>query len=151
MTKISRYKLDQSKKTLLYNFLWKALTHLENREQVRSFFYEFFTPTEREMFAKRLYIAKMLRQGNTYQTIQSYLSVINATISRTSNIMKSDNSELAKVADHLIQLEEKDKDKLLKQPALPAYRDSGTKIISGISKALSEKARKKRRQLSVDD
>ena len=151
MTKISRYELDPDKKRLIYNFLWQALTLLEDKDQTIKFFRQFFTHTEREMFAKRLYIAKMLREDKTYSSIRAYLNVIDATITRTSNLMKEEDSELAKVVDYLIKLEKDRVEEVLKRPAIRPYQDSGTKIAKGVAKIISEKAKRARRRLSVED
>ena len=89
MTKVSRRVLPENKIGLYVDEFWKAVTLLESKDEVRAFFYDIITSTERVMLAKRLQIAKLLYQEASYDFIKKELNVTAATIANVSRWMVS--------------------------------------------------------------
>lgn len=85
MTKISYKKIPADKVAQLRDQLWRAITLLENKDEVRKFFYDILTRTEIQMLAKRLEIVKMLHDKSSYIEIRKALCVTDSTIAKISN------------------------------------------------------------------
>ncbi|MBI3577047.1 hypothetical protein HY086_03355 [Candidatus Gottesmanbacteria bacterium] len=66
------------------DFLW-VFSALRSTEEVKSFFYDFFTKTEQVMFAKRFAVALMLDKGFDYRDIRQILHVSTGTIAYMTN------------------------------------------------------------------
>jgi len=86
------------------DFLW-ILASLQTTAEVKDFFYDFFTKTERIMLAKRLAIAMMIHEGFQYQDIKFILHVSTATISRVASWMDHGGSGVERALDKLIKEE----------------------------------------------
>lgn len=84
MTQLSKRPVD---KDVYYSirddFLW-VLQSIRNPQDVKAFYYDFFTKTERVMFAKRLAVAMMLHKQFSYEDIVYILHVSTSTINRVS-------------------------------------------------------------------
>ncbi len=59
-----------------------AILSLETREECYKFFDDVATMHEIQALSQRLQVAKLLREGSTYQTIETETSASTATISR---------------------------------------------------------------------
>ncbi len=59
-----------------------AILSLKNREECYKFFDDVATMHEVQALSQRLQVAKLLREGSTYQAIESETSASTATISR---------------------------------------------------------------------
>jgi uncharacterized protein YerC len=105
MTQISKNPLN---KDVFFeirdDFIW-VLADLHNQDDVKSFLYDFFTKTERVMFAKRLAAAMMIRKKFDYKQIQYILHISTSTITRMSVWLDSGGDGLKRVIDRLIQNE----------------------------------------------
>lgn len=86
------------------DFLW-ILTAMHSQSEVKAFFYDFFTKTERIMFAKRLAVALMLHKGFQYDDIRFILHVSTATISRASEWLDHGGEGVKYAMDKLIKEE----------------------------------------------
>lgn len=105
MTQISRRPVE---KDVYYSirddFLW-ILAALRTTDEVKAFFYDFFTKTERVMLTKRLAIALMIHEGYRYEDIRFILHVSTSTINRVANWLDTGGEGVKKVLDKLIQEE----------------------------------------------
>ena len=90
------------------DFLW-VLSSFHSQDETKSFFYDFFTKTERDMFAKRLATALLIRKGYEWRDIQFLLHVSTATISRISNWLDREGGGVKPVLDKLIRQEHVEK------------------------------------------
>ncbi len=85
MTQVSRFPIH---KDVYYeirdDFLW-ILSALHSEEEVKSFYYDFFTKTERLMLSKRLAVAIMLTENFSYRDIRFILHVSTSTVSRVAD------------------------------------------------------------------
>ena len=70
------------------NALYDAIVSLENREQCRELFDDLCTRKEIEKMAERLYAAKLLLEGNTYNQVIAQSDISSATLSRVSRCVQ---------------------------------------------------------------
>ena len=68
--------------------LYDAIVSLENREQCRELFDDLCTRKEIEKMAERLYAAKLLLEGNTYNQVIAQSDISSATLSRVSRCVQ---------------------------------------------------------------
>lgn len=62
--------------------LFDAILSLETKEECYQFFDDLATINEIQAFGQRFQVAKMLKEGNTYQVIEEKTKASTATISR---------------------------------------------------------------------
>ena len=67
--------------------LAQAMLTLKNVEEARNFFEDILTVGEMQAIAQRLAVARMLRQGTTYQDIAENTGASTATISRVNRAL----------------------------------------------------------------
>lgn len=106
MTKVSRFRLDSEKLSLIFNNFWSAIALLDDKRQIKDFFQSLLTHTEMEMLSKRIQIAKMLLSGNSYEQIKHKVKVTDSTIARINNLLAIDNNGLEMVVKKLKKIEE---------------------------------------------
>lgn len=92
MTQVSKYKPQKEVQERMYELFLDALGDIKNRNEARAFLEDFFTPTERIMFPKRLAIAFLLTRKVDQRLISERLKVSFTTITRISNILKTQGS-----------------------------------------------------------
>lgn len=63
-------------------FLSEAMLHLETLEEYKSFLHDILTNQEIEMLSKRLWVAILLSEGNTFKIISDKTGVSSVTIER---------------------------------------------------------------------
>lgn len=88
MTKLSRKPFPDNRMGLFIEEFWRAVTLLETKDEVRAFFRDILTHTERQMLAKRLQIAKLLYQGSDYEFIKKEVGVSDSTIGTVSRWLR---------------------------------------------------------------
>jgi len=109
MTKVSRKILPEDKIGLYVDEFWRAITLLESKEEVRAFFRDIITSTERVMLAKRLQIAKLLYQGADYSFIKKELNVSNTAITSVARWFDSFGEGYKLIVPRLLALSKKKK------------------------------------------
>lgn len=62
--------------------LFQAVLCLENLEECRAFFGDLFTIQELRSFTSRIQVARLLLQGETYQSVRRHVPVSSSTITR---------------------------------------------------------------------
>lgn len=68
--------------------LYEAIASLETPRQVQELFEDLCTQKELEKMAERLYAAKLLMEGNTYNQVISQTEISSATLSRVSRCVQ---------------------------------------------------------------
>lgn len=68
--------------------LYDAIVSLESREQCRELFDDLCTRKEIEKMAERLFAAKLLLEGNTYNQVIAQSDISSATLSRVSRCVQ---------------------------------------------------------------
>ena len=85
MAKFSRIpKLNKKERQDLLIALCEALTSIKKKEEAAQFLADLLSPQELEMLAKRLEIARLLINGDTYDVIRKKLKVSHNTIARVN-------------------------------------------------------------------
>ena len=67
--------------------LFEAILTLKNVEECYAFFEDICTVTELKALAQRLEVAKMLKDGKSYQTVSKETGASTATISRVNRCL----------------------------------------------------------------
>jgi uncharacterized protein YerC len=83
---VSSQRLSLKKQNKLLEQLLVVIGDLSHPNDVSLFATNFFTPTEINVFSKRLAIIWSLKQGESYEDIKKNLHVSSATISSLSEI-----------------------------------------------------------------
>lgn len=68
--------------------LYRQIASLENAQDCQAFFEDLCTRKELEKMAERLYAAKLLMQGMTYQQVIAGTDISSATLSRVSRCVQ---------------------------------------------------------------
>ena len=71
--------------------LFNAVLSLNNLEECYRFFDDLCTVNEIQSLAQRLEVARMLKEGNTYHTIETETGASTATISRVKRCLNYGN------------------------------------------------------------
>ena len=69
--------------------LYRAITMIENEDEMEAFLTDLCTIKELQDMAQRLSAAKMLKNGENYLNIASEIGISTATISRVSKALNS--------------------------------------------------------------
>lgn len=81
--RLSKSKLNSSLRKQLVKLFTQSFADLKNQSEALEFFKDFFTPSEQEVFIKRLAIAYWLNKKRTYSNIKDNIKVSSATIATT--------------------------------------------------------------------
>ena len=68
--------------------LFELIVQLDNVDDCRALFEDLCTRKEVENMAERLYAAKLLRDGNTYNQVIAQADISSATLSRVSRSLQ---------------------------------------------------------------
>lgn len=68
--------------------LFQLILSLDNMEDCRALFDDLCTRKEIEKMAERVYAAKLLLEGNTYNQVMSKADISSATLSRVSQCVQ---------------------------------------------------------------
>ena len=77
--------MDKQKKI---DHLYRCIASLEDPRQVRALFEDLCTQKELEKMAERLFAAKLLLEGNTYNQVIAQSDISSATLSRVSRCVQ---------------------------------------------------------------
>lgn len=75
-------------KTEKIEALFKLILSLDNMEDCRAFFDDLCTKKELEKMAERVFAAKLLIEGNTYNQVIANADISSATLSRVSRCIQ---------------------------------------------------------------
>ena len=75
-------------KTEKIEALFKLILSLDNIEDCRAFFDDLCTKKELEKMAERVFAAKLLIEGNTYNQVMAQADISSATLSRVSRCVQ---------------------------------------------------------------
>ncbi|MEK7461593.1 MAG: helix-turn-helix domain-containing protein [Patescibacteria group bacterium] len=100
MPHISKRKLDKEYFNKLILELIRSFERSFKKNKTKSVFYEFFTYTERAMFAKRLAVIVMLSKGISSYVIADVLNMSPSTVDRMS--LNYDRGKYDAIIDHAL-------------------------------------------------
>jgi uncharacterized protein YerC len=84
MTKVSRLPLRKDVWDRIFNLFITTLADQSDKGKLSKFVNDFFSPTEKIMFAKRLAMAVLVTKGHDYESIRRILKVSPPTIAKLS-------------------------------------------------------------------
>jgi len=84
MTKVSRISLRPDVWDRVLNLFVSTIADQTDKKKLSEFFDNFFSPTEKIMFAKRLAAAVLLAKNHDYQSIHEILRISPPTIAKLS-------------------------------------------------------------------
>lgn len=85
MTKVSRRLLTADELRQIEEQFWLVVAKLKNAHEVKLFFFDLLTHTERKMLSKRLQTARMLLDKKSYGEIGKKLHMSAVTIAKINN------------------------------------------------------------------
>ncbi len=80
--------MDRNAKQQRIEFLMQLITSIDNEDDCRALFDDLCTVKEVENMAERLYAAKLLTEGNTYNQVMQQSDISSATLSRVSRCVQ---------------------------------------------------------------
>ena len=92
--------MDDNKKEMVYH-LMEAIMTLRTIEECEKFFYDICSKEELNKISRRVLIAKLIAEGETYRSILEKTNASNITISRLKSVMSNDGSVLADVVKRI--------------------------------------------------
>ena len=103
MSQVSKYPLSKDIYDRIFEIFLKTLINVKDKNEGRNLLKDFFTPTERMMFAKRLGIALLLEKNYDYQTIRGILKVSSGTIASVNLARKYGNQGYNKFIEKILK------------------------------------------------
>ena len=94
MTKISGLPLREDVWEKIFKMFIDTLADIKEKKAAEKFVYDFFSPTERIMFAKRLACAVLIAKGHSYESIKSILKLSPNTIAKVSTTVRYEGEGL---------------------------------------------------------
>ena len=94
MTKVSRLPLRNDVWGRIFKLFIETLAGVKEETKLEMFVRDFFSPTERIMFAKRLAASVLLSKGHSYQNMRQILRISPSTIARINLKVKYEGKGL---------------------------------------------------------
>lgn len=91
----SAKELTKNQQRAIIDQFITLIADLRSPAEARAFFESFMTDTEQLVFAKRLAIMWLLKQGKSYDEIKKQLHVSSATISSLASLMDKQGVQLS--------------------------------------------------------
>lgn len=88
MPQVSKYPITQDVYNRIFEIFFKTIADVRLPLEVKEFFDDFLTPTERIMLAKRLAIAVLLAKNYDYRSISKILRVSVSTVASVNVFYK---------------------------------------------------------------
>ena len=105
MTKVSRLQLRSDVWDRIFSLFVSTLADQKDKKKLSKFIDDFFSPTEKIMFAKRLAAAVLLAKGHDYISIRRILRVSPPTIAKLSLKIKYGGEGLNPVIEDIFRKE----------------------------------------------
>jgi len=80
--------MEEMAKQQRMEYLFQMIASIDNPEDCRMLFDDLCTVKEVENMAERLYAAKLLTEGNTYNQVMAQSDISSATLSRVSRCVQ---------------------------------------------------------------
>jgi len=108
MTKVSKLPLRKDVLGRIFELFIETIVGIHNKKISESFIHEFFTPTERTMFAKRLAACVLLTKGQSYREISNMLRMSPVTITKLSYWVKHEGKGINLVVKQILKKQSKE-------------------------------------------
>ena len=140
MSQVSKFIVTPQVWEKIFNLFVDAILGIKNRNELKGFIGNFFTPTEKIMFAKRFAAAVMLAKGTDYNTIRRTLRISPPTIARMSFRIKYEGEGMSPVIERALS---KDAARILLEELSGLFDIPGKgKSLASIGKRKFERRRK---------
>ena len=103
MSQVSKFIVKPELWEKIFNLFVEAILGIKNKNELEGFIGNFFTPTEKIMFAKRFAAAVMLAKGTDYTTIRKTLRISPPTIARMSFRIKYESEGMSPVIERALR------------------------------------------------
>lgn len=146
MSQVSKFPISKETNDRIFEIFLKTLINIKDKNEGGDLIHDFFTPTERVMFSKRLGIALLLERGCDYQTIKSILKVSSATIASVNQTRQDGNNSYRIFISKIIKEEQVSnflEELLLAVVSIPAASNKGSALWKQAKKDLKNSQRKK--------
>ena len=80
--------MDQTEKQDRINHLYRLIASIQDPEDIRALLEDLCTRKEVENMAERVFAAKLLMEGNTYNQVMAQADISSATLSRVSRCVQ---------------------------------------------------------------
>ncbi|MBI2103823.1 hypothetical protein HYT59_02340 [Candidatus Woesebacteria bacterium] len=144
MTQVSNWALNDEVWDRIFNLFVATLASTKDKQKFKGFVEDFFSPTERIMFAKRFACAVLLSKGNDYLTIRKILHITPPTIAKVNLQIRYAGAGLKPVLSDVIR---KHNFEILLEEIKDLLDLPGTKIYDGERFGRQYQRRKKIRKL----
>ncbi|MFA6047882.1 MAG: YerC/YecD family TrpR-related protein [Parcubacteria group bacterium] len=94
MSKVKAHLVDKKIKNKIIDEFFEIISDLKNKKESSGFLNGLLTDSEVLMIARRIQIAKMLLDGNDYETIRKKLKISLYNISRIDRWLRGDEGRL---------------------------------------------------------
>ncbi|MDP3993501.1 MAG: hypothetical protein U1C57_02480 [Candidatus Doudnabacteria bacterium] len=156
MPRVSNYDLEDRRIKELVGQLWNAFTLLENRNEIKTFLSRFFTPTEIQMFAKRLELLKLADSDLEVTDLRRLLKISKVTIYEWFDKHDAYEEDFRIVTNRLREIERRRlktlKERMEGLPKVPKRSSIGTELLKvGANLAYKGYKKRKKRQSVLKD
>ena len=80
--------MEQTEKQKRMDYLYRLIASIDDPEDIRLLFNDLCTRKEVENMAERVFAAKLLMEGNTYNQVMTQSDISSATLSRVSRCVQ---------------------------------------------------------------
>ncbi len=106
MAQVSKTPIKKDTWDRIFDLFLETLVQTKDKKKFDNFIQEFFSPTERIVFAKRLAAIVLLSKGQDYQSIRYVLHLSPPTIAKLSISLKYGNGGIKPVVDDILARQE---------------------------------------------
>lgn len=107
MTQVSRYQIKKEVWDRIFDLFLETIADVKDKKELEEFLNEFFSPTERIVFAKRLSCLILLHKGHDYQSIHWILKLSPPTIAKLNMTLKYGKGGFEPVIQKAIKKQDK--------------------------------------------
>ncbi|MFC1727403.1 Trp family transcriptional regulator [Patescibacteria group bacterium] len=88
--RLSKKRINKTVELQLYNLFYQVIADLRSTTEAKAFLEGILSKTELEALVKRLGVARLLDQGQSYEEIKKMLKVSSATVATIAEQMKKE-------------------------------------------------------------
>lgn len=103
MSQVSRRILAKKVQEKMFQLFFNSLARLTDPKDVQLFLFDFLSPPEQTMLAKRFAIAILLEKGYQYEAIKDILKVSQETIARVNMSLRYKKAGYKKIVKKALQ------------------------------------------------
>ncbi len=108
MAKIKHFHVQQIERVRMHERLCRIVSTLKNVDDISNFFLDLLTPSEVLMLGRRLEIAGMLLEGDSFSVIQKKLNVGVSTITHVERWLARTTLQYGKLFSKVLETESKE-------------------------------------------